>query len=35
MKESGKMLDVQAWSSNLSGVHHAWPNFSNKKPMIR
>ena len=27
-KESGKMLDVQAWSSNLSPVHHAWVKLS-------
>ena len=28
MKESGKMLDVQVCSSNLSRVHHAWPKLS-------
>ena len=28
IKESGKMLDIQAWSSNLSLVHHAWPKLS-------
>ena len=22
------MLDVQAWSTNLSPVHYAWPKFS-------
>ena len=22
------MLDVQAWSTNLSRVHHAWPKLS-------
>ena len=27
-KESGKMLDVQGWSTNLSPVYHVWPKLS-------
>ena len=27
-KETGKMLDVQGWSTNLSLVYHAWPKLS-------
>ena len=27
-KESGKMLDVQGWSTNLSLVYHAWPKLN-------
>ena len=27
-KQSGKMLDVQAWSTNVPLVHHAWPKLS-------
>ena len=27
-KESGKILDVQGWSTSLSLVHHAWSKLS-------